>query len=187
MNKTFIALCSLFIACKANSERVDQIKENLVETDTKERQEALFAEPINIGAIKQLGFITTTSGVVPIAEAESFCQQQNEGFYGFYHLINKTNNQMIGVLTIFTTDQPQDWKVTSKRESLFRIKLETNDIQVWDSISVGMNENNLSDFIGDHFHYKKGTTMYAELGDYKSNFTINSDTISRIEITRSCE
>lgn len=193
---TLILLIFFLISCKKGTEKeatkvenkIEIADEGSVQENNFERVMSEFSDPINLTEIKNLEFLTTTSGVVPHSELESLCKQEKEGFYGFYHLINKDQKyRMIGLLTVYTTDQPENWKLNSKNESLSILELKTNDIKVWDSISIGTDQSKLLDFIGNSFHYKKGSTLYAELGEYKSSFIISKDTISGIRIVKSCK
>lgn len=183
--------------CKTKSEvvqeRINEYLEN-VKTDTPGSElgdslKASFSEPISINVIKDLDFLATTSGVVPISENKKFCKPDKDGFFGFYHLLNKNSDyQMMGILTVFTTDEPKSWKFGSSNEELTQLELETSDIQIWNGIHVGMNKTELiMDFIGNKFHYQKDTLLYAEIGGYASSFIITSDTVSRINLTKTCE
>ena len=65
--------------------------------------------------------------------------------------------------------------------------LYSNEVKIWDSISVGMKEKNLLNFIGNNFNYKKDTIVYAELGDYTATFTILADTINKLKVGKYCK
>ncbi|WP_130287496.1 hypothetical protein [Aquimarina brevivitae] len=191
-----VLLSFLLVFCKKETEKesikienkIETLEANSIEKNNPEIPIRVFADLINLTETKSLEFLTTTSGVVPHSDLESLCKQEKEGFYGFYHLINKDQKyRMIGMLTVYTTDKPESWKFNSKNESLSILELKTDDIKVWDSIAIGTEKSKLLDFIGTSFHYKKGSTLYAELGEYKSSFTISNDTISGIKIVKSCK
>ena len=198
MNRYLILiLWSLFIvSCKGKidnepieiKKKIEIIDKKPVQDNDPEIPIKEFSDPINLTEIKNLEFLTTTSGVVSHSELESLCEQNEEGFYGFYYLINKNEKyRIMGLLTVYTTDKAKSWRFTSKNESLSMLELKTHDIKVWDSIAVGIDQSQLLNFIGTNFHYRKGNTLYAELGEYKSSFTISNDTISRIKIVKSCK
>ncbi|KAA1240784.1 hypothetical protein [Aquimarina sp. RZ0] len=198
MNRYLILiLLSLFlVSCKKETKKepveiknkIEVVEKKSVQENNPEIPIREFSDPINLTEIKNLEFLTTTSGVVPHSELESLCKQNEEGFYGFYHLINKNKKYwMMGLLTVYVTDKPESWKFNSKNETLSMLELKTDDIKVWDSISIGISQSKLLDFIGTSFHYKKGSTLYAELGEYKSSFTMSKDTVSGIKIVKSCK
>ncbi len=197
MNKNILLIALIFtlLSCKKRIEngrtvikkKTEIVDENSIPEIDSKKLNKKFPEPLNLKNIKNLEFLTTTSGVVAHSQVESLCKQDEEGFYGFYYLINKEKkHRKIGLLTVYTTDKPENWKFNSENESLSIIELQTDDLKVWDSIAVGISQSKLLNFIGKNFHYKKGSTLYTEIGEYKSSFTISKDTISEILIVKSC-
>ncbi|MFI5220347.1 MAG: hypothetical protein ACHQNT_12755 [Bacteroidia bacterium] len=197
MNK-LLCLTLIFTACGQkqpipNNTESDTIKKtpDKVEifSDTLNEAKEIFSEPVPLNEIKQLNFLETTSGVAVISETKIFCKPSEAGFFGFYYMFNKTKQpwDYIGILKVHTTDKPEKWRFDTKNEIFVEIELENTDISVWDSIKVGVSEGGLMKFIGDNFHYKKGTIVYAELGDFKANFTIADDKISKLKVGRYCK
>ncbi len=153
--------------------------------DSLKVTKAYLSTPIEIYELKNLNGLTITSGVVSHSDINELCVQgDSSGFYGFYYLIDNSINKPLGTLKIHTTDE--NWKFDSKHERFAEIILESNRVSVWDSIKVGLSEKKLNDFIGNRFHYKKGTMIYSELDSYEGIFVIQKDTISKITIRNNC-
>ena len=143
--------------------------------------------PVDIKMIKNLPFLTTTSGVVPVKETKKLCKPAMSGFFGHYQLINKNNKSFIGQLFVYTTDKPGNWRFDTNNEAFAEIQLVSNEIKVWDSLGVGTNKKDLLAFIGQNFQRQKGTVLQTDIGDYSAYFTILADTVSRLLIRKTCE
>ena len=144
--------------------------------------------PIDITELKKLPFLTTTSGVLPISESENLCKPEVDGFFGHYYLINEDNNWVhIGELYVYAEGEPENWQYDTAIETFAKIKLLQSDIKVWDIIGVGTHEKDVIAFIGQNFHYKKGTILHADINEYSADFTILADTINRLTIRRNCK
>lgn len=173
-NENKILNNDIFIADSLNVKSENILKKN------KE-----FNYPVDLKKLLSEDFLETTSGVIPKSETKNFYKPFETGFFGSYTLLNTndtTEKRYIGNLIVFTTEQAENWRQDSENQFFVEIELEQPIIFVWDSISVGISENKLLDFIGDNFHYKKGTLIYSELGDYTCNFYIVADTIRQIKI-----
>ncbi|MFD1552538.1 hypothetical protein DNU06_17190 [Putridiphycobacter roseus] len=144
--------------------------------------------PINIVDLKNSKWLKTTSGIVTHSESRKLCIPNDSiGFYALYFLIDNAVDLPIGVLKVHTDEDNKAWKFVSANEQFVEIKLSSNKIVLWDSIRVGLSEKRLLSFIGERFHYKKGTVIYSELDSYEGMFTIISDTIMELTVKNRCE
>ena len=191
MNRILTILIVTFLfACNSNEsqkqKQLDTWNERVEENESIKVVEANLSEPIDIYELKTLSGLTTTSGIVTHSKTKNLCVQGDSlGFYGFYYLIDKSIGRPFGILKIHTTDE--NWRFDSKNEKFAEITLESNKVAVWDSIKVGLSEQKLKEFIGDRFHYKKGTMIYSELDSYEGVFTILNDTIRKLTIKNDCK
>ena len=124
--------------------------------------------------------------VVPHSDTSRFCNPTKNGFFGFYSIIDKKNDEQIGTLYIHTSDKPENWKSDSQNETFTSINLLSNDIVIWDSLKVGLTQSELNNFIANQFHYKKGQTVYSDFGKYEGIFTMRNDSIVKLEIKTKC-
>jgi len=175
-----------FISC--NEDKVStEIKNEIKTIDTIQKTKSKLSEPVDIVDLKSLEWLTTTSGVVPHSELKNLCVQNDSlGFYGFYFLIDKTVVRPIETLKIHTSQHNKKWNFDSKKEQFVEINLTSNKITIWDSIKVGLSEEKLKQFIGERFHYKKGTMIYSDLDSYEGIFIIANDTIIELTIKNKC-
>lgn len=171
-----------FIADSLNTTVINQYSESF-------KDEKTFREPIDIIELKRLPFLTVTSGVWPHSESKTFCKPNKHKFFGHYQLIDKSDDKFgfIGQLIVSVPNSAEYWTYENDYETFVEIKLENSKIKIWNDIGVGTEETQLKSFIGDNFHYKKGTMIYAELGDYALNATILGDTINKLTVGKYCE
>lgn len=141
--------------------------------------------PVDILKLLNLNFLETTSGTLSKNERKRYLQANETGFFGSYELFYRHEDKewsYIGYLVVFTTDKPDHWRQDSKNQKFIEIELEHPCISIWDTIRVGVSEKYLMKFIGNNFHYKKGNSIYAEIGEYSCDFTIINDTINRLKV-----
>jgi hypothetical protein len=177
------------ISEKKNS-NADTLATNKTSVDSDSLQgNKTFGEPIDIKELKGLTFLTVTSGVLPHSESKTFCKPSDHKFFGHYQLIDKSDDKFgfIGQLVVSVPNKAESWTYENDYETFVEIKLESRKIIAWKEIGVGTKETHLKSFIGDNFYYKKGTTIYAELGDYTLNATIFGDTINKLTVGRYCK
>jgi hypothetical protein len=144
-------------------------------------------EPINIKSIKTLDFLTTTSGVLPISETRNLCKPDTNGFFGFYSLINGKTHKYFGILKIFTSDLPKNWRDDSNNETFAAIELFGDDITLCEEIKVGMSEDRLKQFVGKSNYIKKGQLAYSNFGEYEGFFIIEDEKVKSLEVRFSCD
>ncbi len=185
-----ILVVTFLFSCNNNEtqkqKQLETWNERVEDYDSLLDQKANLSDPIDIYKLKNLNGLNITSGVVTHSETKDLCVQgESLGFYGFYFLVDETIGKPFGVLRIHNSDE--DWSFDSKNEKFAEIILESNRVSVWDSIHVGLSEKKLKDFIGDRFHYKKGTMIYSELDSYEGIFTILNDTINKLTIKNNCK
>lgn len=173
-----------------NNFKADTIKTNEIELDRDSlKDDNTIGVPIDIFELKGLSFLTVTSGVWPHSESKTFCKPYDHKFFGHYQLIDKSEDkfEFIGQLIVSVPNSSENWTYENDYETFVEIKLENRKIRIWKDIGVGTKEAKLNSFIGDNFHYKKGTMIYAELGDYSLNATILGDTISKLTVGKYCK
>ena len=174
------------ISCQnKNENKINKSKTVIEEKENK--VEKILNEPLNIYDLKIQRNLLITSGVIPISETKRFCKTDSVGFFGFYTLIDKSSSERIGKLNIFTTVMPENWKLESNNEKFVSIETRSNKIKIWNIDFIGMSENELLDFIGERFHYKKGQLIYSSFDKFDGAFWIKNDTIEKLEIKRVCE
>lgn len=173
-----------------NNFKADTLKTNELNLDSANlKNEKTFGGPIDILELKGLKFLTVTSGVWPHSESKTFCKPYDHKFFGHYQLIDKSDDKFgfIGQLIVSVPNSAESWTYENDYEIFVEIKLENSKIRIWKDIGVGTKETQLKSFIGDNFHYKKGTMIYAELGDYSLNATILGDTINKLTVGKYCK
>lgn len=191
-NKIYILTLVICFSCNNKKQSDEVLTENKTQIDTAEKLEAKdslkrsYPSPIDIQEFKK-SLNSFTSGVLATQDSKDFCNPDNTKFFGFYFLLGRGGCGPFGTLTISLPHKPKKWLADDPNEEFEEIKLNTNEVKVWDSVSVGMKEKDLIKFIGSNFHYKKGTTIYTELGDYSASFTIDSDTICKLKIGKYCK
>jgi hypothetical protein len=182
---TFIILVILF-SCKSRTENLTGNDSKQFNTEITSTSDSVFVDPISIDEIKNLDFITTTSGVIPKSETEKLCSTDTNGFFGFYTLINRFTNKQIGELKVFTADEPTHWKKDTENEKFAAIKVLSNEIKVWNLTLIGLTKSELNQITKDRFHYLKGQTMYVDFNGFDGTFNFRSDTVNTFEIKRTC-
>ena len=194
-NTLIIFILTLFFTSCNNVENKDNItiNNNSVITDTFDiipdtiKKNKEFSCPIDLKKLLREDFLETTSGIYRASETEEFFKPSISGFFGSYTLLNKNGprgKKYIGDLIIYTTERAENWRQDSDNQFFIGIKLEQSTISIWDSVKVGISEKTLLDFIGENFHYKKGTTIYSELGDFSCSFIIKGDSVSFISVIK---
>ena len=150
-----------------------------IENKKEQKEIKHYNEPLDLIKVKER--FDNTSSVLSSEKSNEFCNPNKSYFFGMYFLIGN-NETPFGRLTIYIKDKVGVWQSDNTNEEFAEINLKTDEIAVWDSIVVGMKEKELLDFIGSSFHYKKGTSVYAELGEYSGRFRINADTICELTV-----
>ncbi len=171
----------------SNVDTVASIGTNSTSADLN--KEKTIEVPVDIAELKRSPFLSVTSGVLPYSESKAFCQPQKHSFFGHYQLIDKSDDQLglMGRLIVSVPNKTKKWSYESTDETFVEIKLASKKIKVWKEIGIGTKEDQLNSFIGDSFHYKKGTMIYAVLGDYTLNATILVDTIHELTVGKYCK
>jgi hypothetical protein len=170
--------------------KTDTLVTNKISLDKSNSEEKVtFGEPIDILELKGQTFLTVTSGVWPHSESKTFCKSSDHKFFGHYQLIDKSDGkfEFIGQLIVSVPNSAEGWTYDNDYETFVEIKLESNKIRIWNELGVGNKESHLKKFIGDNFSYKKGSTIYAELGDYSLNAIILGDTIYKLTVGKHCK
>lgn len=168
--------------------------ENLIVFDSVENKESIvekvvYNQPIEILNIKNNKFIITTSGVASKSRYGKFCYPKKNGFFGSYQLIYQNNvvEKSLGVLTVFVPDKPENWKEDNDYEKFCEIKLHSNEINVWNELSVGDNKEKLSSLYNQKYLREEGDLIYFQLDDFSLITKINSDTIEEIIVGKYCD
>lgn len=173
-----------------NNFKEDTLETKIISLDSNSlKDEKTFGEPIDIFKLKGLTFLAVTSGVWPHSESKTFCKPADHKFFGHYQLIDKSDDKygFIGQLIVSVSNSAESWTYENDYETFVEIKLQNSKIRIWKEIGVGTKETQLKSFIGDNFHYKKGTMIYAELGDFSLNATILGDTINKLTVGKYCK
>ena len=145
-----------------------------------------YGPPFELLKVKELCKDYTTTSMVSKKDYKNQCVNNKEGFLGSYNLFIKGYARPVGYMIVLCTDDPNHWNYNTKNEDLIEIEINSSKIIAWDSIKVGMKENILINFLNKSFHYKKGTLIYSEIGNYIGEFKINSDTIEKMTIKKNC-
>src|SRR5690606_11765078 len=103
------------------------------------------------------------------------------------NIIQACDERDVGRLTIYKDHAPVKWSYDDKDEEFVKLELQSGRIKVWDKVTVGDHKDSLLAFIGDRFHYHKGTIVVAEIGDYQGEFSILNDTIRELTVRRTCD
>lgn len=156
-------------------------------TEIQDSALTLKLDEINVYSLKTLESLTTTSGMLPISEYKDYCLTDSNEFLGTYTLIDKNVNRPFGLMVVRCSDNPNNWKFSTKNEELVSLKLTSDYLSLWDRIAVGMSEEELQDFIGKRFHYKKGQMIYSDFDKYEGVFWLDNGIIKKLEINLICK
>jgi len=181
-----LIFCIILFSCKSRTENVTEDDSKQSNTKIINASDSVLVDPISIDEIKNLDFIITTSGVLPISETEKLCPKDTNGFFGFYTLINRNTNEQIGELQVFTTDEPTEWKKDTNNEKFAAIKVFSNEIKVWNLNMIGATKSEVDKIAKDKFHYLKGQTMYVDFNGFDGTFNFRNDTVNTFKIKRTC-
>jgi hypothetical protein len=198
MRKTRVlfAILSVLLLFGCNNHENDnkiEIAQNDLSSDTVEIQNKTFElePPLDITSLSEVEQLDWNSGVAN--SKNEYCYNSSDGHYGFYSLIDKrklkTNNIdeiLVGRILIHRKKSKSVWTEKDTTQKIQRIELRSDILTLWQELKVGLSNEDLLNFIGDNFHYQKGTVLYAELPGYNCNFTILSDTIAEIIIDKKC-
>lgn len=187
----YLLIPIICFSCNDRPKNIDVVEETQTQNDAAVKPVSndtlinSFPPPINIHKLKE-SLKSFTSGVLSTPDSKVFCNPENMKFFGFYFLLGHRGGGPFGTLTISLPQKPKTWVADDPQEEFEEIELNSNEAKVWDSVSVGMPEKAIIKFLGKNFHYKKGTTIYSELGNYSAAFTIQADTISKLKVGIYC-
>jgi hypothetical protein len=183
----FTYLLLILISCQTptDKEQTKNKTETLVVNEVQPLAE--LDEPIDVFEIKNLDWLTTTSGVASNTKNLKFCDWKEEGFFGFYFLIDQEKKGgPVGRLTVHAKDK-NGWQFDNRTDEFARIELQTNRIKVWDEIGVGSTKSQLLDFLKPYDITTSDSIVKSRLDNYSAEFTIVSDTVNRLIIERNCK
>ena len=144
--------------------------------------------PVNIDSLKAQPWLETTSGVLSKREALLLCPKDTSRHFGRYFLIDRFDGKgPFGELTVHYSSESGNWLYLPNNDEFVGIVLRTDRISLWGELSVGDRESKILDFIGKRFHYKKGTVLVTDIGEFQCAFTILGDTVHELSVMRNCE
>ena len=138
--------------------------------------------PIDVISIKKKYAQYSTSTVIPLSESQGFYRPDQSGFYGLYTLYDDNIKSVCGEMTIFNKGTPQNWKYDNEDDIFISLDFSYGDLMFLKNIRLGLSEKDLKEKLKNYFHYKKGMTIHADIGNYSSDFLLEKDTISKIKI-----
>jgi hypothetical protein len=104
------------------------------------------------------------------------------GFFGEYILIDSTSLERIGSLIVFNSCSPQNWRYDNDDDIFIMLDYTKGDMSFFNGIRIGLNECEVQEKLKNRFHYKKGTSVHAEIDNYSIDLYITDSKVSRIEI-----
>jgi hypothetical protein len=186
------AIIVVMVACQNNSNNklisTDSIPNNYYSSeDSGQIFKDTIALPININEIKKRFSKYSTSGVLPSNERKRYPTANSNGFLGFYQLFEgaeQTEIKFIGELIVHVNGTPEKWRYDNTDETFISIRLHSGNILVWNRLGIGSSESDVLKFINGNFHYKKGSTLYSEIGDFSIEFIITDGTVKELEVRK---
>jgi hypothetical protein len=150
------------------------------------------AEPFKLSELQKLKF---TSGGGQIIENHQKCDSTGTGFYGCYFLIDNDFKDEIGrsvggTITVHSKKEMSKWKSTDTDQTIWRIKLKSDVISVWDSIKIGLTRSEIEKFgiENNGFCIKKGDNFYScDFSNFSVLYFFKNDILRELNITRKCE
>ena len=183
----FTYLLFILVSCQAPTD-TEQAKNEAETPALKEIQPMTeLDEPLDVFEILNLGWLTTTSGVASNTKDLKSCDWKEEGFFGFYFLIDQEKKGgSVGKLTVHAKDE-DGWQFNNKTDEFARIELQTNRIKVWDKIGVGSTKSQLLVFLEPYDITNSDSIIKSRLDNYTAEFTIVGDTVNRLMIEKNCK
>lgn len=90
-------------------------------------------------------------------------------------------------MIVFYPGKAENWKFDTIDEILLELITESQSIKVWNKNLIGISVKELNEFIGQNFHYKKGQTYYADMGDYECIIYFKNELTYKLRIKRKCK
>jgi hypothetical protein len=176
---------------------IDSIVENynMVDLNNGEIQNQIIKnidEPFNIKMIDDLDF--TSGGGVSLKDG-NYCDTIKTGFYGNYYIIDraysaKTKKPIGNIITVHSPGKMKDWQSNDTTQSIWKIHLKSDIIQVWDSIHVGQSKSEIQKFgnVNKGFCVSKGDAYYyCDFNNYMATFIFMADTLKELTVIRNCK
>lgn len=144
--------------------------------------------PIDINALKHEPWLDVTSGVLGPKDIAKICPNAPpEWFFGHYYLLDKEEiSGPVGKLTIYKKSKGKGWFQDDQDEELMQLETRSSRIRAWGKVSVGSTRDSVLAFIGQHFHYTKGLTLVASIGEYHCVFSLADGVVYEMTIRRDC-
>ncbi len=144
-----------------------------------------YGEPFKLTEFKKNFSKYSTTGIV--SKSDSLCQFNEFGIYGSYNLIDNFKSDYYGELIVFYPGKAETWKFDSTNEKILELTTESNLIKLWNRKLIGISLKDLNDFIDKNFHYKKGQTYYADMGDYECILYFKNELTYKLKIKLKCK
>lgn len=169
-----------------------------VETDSavvayfKRHIDNQIGEPFDLQRLTSNKQVDFTSGGAPKTDKEQYCESEENGFFGRYHLIDRrySKAERFGIIDVYKRDKMSNWKASDPDQKIWKIELNSNALSVWDSIHVGLTRQQVEEFgfKNNGFCVKKGDYYYScDFNSFFVNFSMLNDTLRSIMVTRKCE
>ena len=181
----FTYLLLVLVSCQTATYKEQQKAKTEISPNQEVTTTLEIAEPVDVQKIKNLDWVTTTTGVATNTENLKLCDWKEEGFFGFYFLINQEKGP-VGRLTVHAKDE-NGWRFDNQTDEFARIELQTNRIKIWDEIGVGSTKSQLLDFLEPYGIKTSDSIVKSRLDKYSTEFVILGDTVNRLMIERNCK
>lgn len=170
-----------------------KIKDSLSKKIEPNNKERFIKNPLNVEKLELINHLDFTSGGSPEKKNFQSCFNNQKGFYGRYHLIDKTSKLLPvikGHIDIFKEGQLGNWNANDKNQEVFKINLKTNLVVVWDSIKIGLHKKQIEQF--SKVNYGLCTTLndsiyFCDFNNFSATFNFDSDTLKELTIIRNCD
>lgn len=137
---------------------------------------------IDVFAIKKRYRTNTTSTVLSKIASMDYHKPDPDGFFGSYTLIDSALKRPVGELVVFNKGVPQKWQYDNREDIFVALDDYQGDMHFLVDIGIGQPKALLHEKLHDYFHYQKGSTIHADIGNYSLNCQLQNDSIASISI-----
>ncbi|HZF99968.1 MAG TPA: hypothetical protein VEY71_03160, partial [Chitinophagales bacterium] len=90
------------------------------------------------------------------------------------------------LLMVYATNE-LDWSNASADERFVEVTLKEDNLAVWDSVKVGLSQDELYRMLGGDGWRTEGTSHFRGLGEYGAEFIVIDGVVSQIRVGMYCE
>lgn len=142
---------------------------------------------INVSMIKSRYQNYSTSGVISKFTSKDLCRPDSVGFFGSYCLIDSISMRAVGDMVVFNSGKAKSWRYDNQDDIFISLRNYQGDLTFFNGVGVGLPQDSLIKKINSYFHYKKGTTIHADIDKYYLDCQIKNGVINSITIRYVCK